>query len=77
DLEARSRERYIPASFVARFYFVLGDYDTAFEYVDRAYEERDWWLCELIIAPGAEMLEVDPRQDPRFKALLKKMNLEP
>ncbi len=55
----------------ARVYAWLGEKDQALEWLERAYVERD---------PGVTWIKIDPffrslRGDPRFKALLHKMNL--
>jgi len=57
---------------IAYIHFGLGDRDKAFEYLERAYEEKE---------NGMESLKVDPsldnlRSDPRYKSLIKRMNLE-
>ena len=50
----------------------LGDWDAAFEWMDRAIESRD-----PIIMPIKSFPFLDPvRGDARFQALLKKMHLE-
>ena len=69
---------YIPPYHMTRFYFVLGDRDKAFEWLDRAFEERDLWLCYLKIEPGFDLLHLDsdPRSDPRYQAMLKKIGLD-
>ncbi len=56
---------------IALIYAQRGDTDRAFTWLERAYRQRDG---------GMEILKVDPRfkglrQDPRFAALLRKMNL--
>jgi serine/threonine-protein kinase len=75
DLEERSKEVYVPPFFIARFYFVLEDQDKAYKWLDLAYEEHDYWLGLLKIMPGVEMLDYDPRSDPRYLAMLKRINL--
>jgi TolB-like protein/Tfp pilus assembly protein PilF len=68
----RSKHEYISSYDFALFYFALGDNDQGFKLLDKAYEEHDDSLSYLKVEP-----KVDPvRSDPRFKALLKKMNLE-
>jgi serine/threonine-protein kinase len=53
-------------------YIALGEKDLAFEYLEKAYEERDLDIIYLKIHPMWD----DIRNDPRYKALLKKLNLE-
>jgi TolB-like protein len=60
----------LPTNF-AHVYLGLGEIDAAFEWLDRAVEERD-----QLIMPILSYAHYDPiRQDPRFAALLRKMNL--
>jgi eukaryotic-like serine/threonine-protein kinase len=50
----------------------LGDYDKAFEWFDRAYEDGDHWLEFIKVWPG-----VDPvRTDPRYAVLIEKLGLK-
>jgi TolB-like protein/DNA-binding winged helix-turn-helix (wHTH) protein len=56
---------------IARVYAWRGEKSQAFEWAERAYVQRD---------PGITWLKIDPdfrslRTDPRYKALLRKMNL--
>jgi TolB-like protein/DNA-binding winged helix-turn-helix (wHTH) protein/Tfp pilus assembly protein PilF len=56
---------------IAEVYAYRGETDKAFEWLDRAYRQRD---------PGTPELKTDPlmrslRQDPRYTELLKKMRL--
>ncbi len=48
-----------------------GEKDDAFEWLERAYRQRDGGLAEAKIDPLLENL----RGDPRYKALLRKLNL--
>jgi ribosomal protein L17 len=48
-----------------------GETDKAFEWLERAYQQRDGGLDALKIDPLLESL----RTDPRYKAMLKKINL--
>jgi hypothetical protein len=50
----------------------LGRQDEAFEWLDRAYEERDALLTDVKRMPHSDPL----REDPRFDALMKKIGLE-
>ena len=56
---------------IARAYAWRGEKDQAFEWAERAYEQRDNSLTWLKIDSGFRTL----REDPRFLALVRKMNL--
>ena len=65
-------ERYILPSNFAHVHLGLGEIDTAFEWFDRAVDERDQMMIPIL-----SYAHYDPiRQDPRFSALLRKMNLD-
>jgi hypothetical protein len=52
---------------------LLNERDKAFEWLGKAYKERNHFLYQIKVAPYV----VDRlRPDPRFKELLKKMGLE-
>jgi serine/threonine-protein kinase len=70
----RSKQIYIPSCFLALIHFFLGETDRAFEWFDRAYEERDHWLCFLKADPVFDMLGISA--DPRYLALLRKIGLD-
>jgi serine/threonine-protein kinase len=62
---------YLPPFSIALVQIGLGDWDAALEWMDRAIEARD-----PIIMPIRSFAFLDPiRSDPRFTALLRKMNL--
>ena len=74
ELRELSQRRYVSPYSIATIYVGLGDKDQAFEWLQKAYQDRSAWLIHL-------HLKVDPRldslrSDPRFTALLKKMGLE-
>ena len=52
----------------------LGELDEAFEWLDVAYEERDFMLPFLIPADPTDAAE-RLRRDPRGQALLRRMNI--
>src|SRR5215469_11065355 len=56
---------------IAEVYAYRGEPDKAFEWLDRAYEQRDAGLRSLKIDPHMNSL----RRDQRYSDLLKKMNL--
>lgn len=65
-LEALSHERYVPPYAMALVNAGLGDPGPTFEWLDKAYAERDVHLMYLTVDP-----KWDPyRTDPRFDALL-------
>ncbi len=58
--------------YFADLYALLDEKDQAFEWLDKAYEERSPMLVYLRNYPNVDKL----RSDARFKALLKKIGLE-
>ncbi len=72
ELEERSEHEYIAAWLFAPVFAKLGEMDLAFQWLERATEERGSVTHNLKVDPRfAEM-----RADPRFSALLKKVGLE-
>ncbi len=72
ELTEQSKHVYVPKTRLAQIYFTLGDIDKGFAWLERALEEWDY----LLIAIKVSWLYDSVRSDPRFKILLKKMNLE-
>jgi TolB-like protein/Tfp pilus assembly protein PilF len=67
----RQPDQYVLPSSFAHVHFGLGEIDAAFEWFDRAIEERDQMMMPIL-----SYAHFDPlRQDPRFAKLLSKMNL--
>jgi adenylate cyclase len=56
---------------IAEVYAWRGEKDKAFEWLERAYEQRDGGLAEI----KGDQLLANLRGDPRYVALLRKMNL--
>ena len=71
DLMGRSNKSFGLCA-LAGLCFALGKKDQGFEWLEKGYEERSiiYWVLR------DDMLFGRVRSDPRFKALLKKMNLE-
>ena len=70
NLKELSHHRYVdPVAFIA-IYVGLGDQDQAFQWMDKAYRERDYFLTHLN-SPMWDAL----RSDPRFKVIYKKVGL--
>jgi len=70
--EIAATGKYVPPVSWAWIYMGLGENDKAFEWLEKAYEAHATWMVYLKIDPYYIYI----RSDPRFKALLKKMNLE-
>ena len=70
QLVATSSTRYVPPFFLGVIYAALGDNDRAFTWLEKAYEGHDSYLVRLKVEPGLDRL----RSDPRFDALLRRMN---
>jgi tetratricopeptide (TPR) repeat protein len=72
-LQALSKERYIPAYFIASIYMAMGEKDAAFEWLEKAYQERYGFLAYLNVEPSFDCL----RADPRFADLARRVGLGP
>ncbi len=70
-LQAWRRERYINPAAFAMVHLELGNVDEAFEWLERAYQDRRGWLAYLRVEPDFDLL----RADPRFGKLLERMRL--
>jgi serine/threonine protein kinase/Tfp pilus assembly protein PilF len=75
ELIERKKNTYVESFSIACLYSHLGHTDKAFEYLDLAYEERDTLMPYLNVIPVFD-LSKEVSADPRYKKLLKKMNLE-
>jgi serine/threonine protein kinase/tetratricopeptide (TPR) repeat protein len=67
-----STQEFISPYGLALLCFALGEKELGFQWLEKAYEERDVWTAYIKI----DFLLDSVRTDPRFKALLKKMNLD-
>jgi len=72
ELVERSRDEYVAPASLSYITAGLGRTDEAFEWLDRAYEERDATLNWVSIIPHLDTL----RDDPRFTVLLERMGLD-
>ncbi len=66
-----AKTQYVPTVRLAGIYAALGDKDKAFEELNKAFEARDWELYRL----KADPYWIPLRSDPRFKEMLKRLNL--
>jgi len=70
-LDEESRHQYVRAEILAMGYGAIGDFDRAFESLERAFQARSAGLMYLHVDPGYESL----RGDPRFDALVRRIGL--
>ena len=73
ELEQSATEKYVSPFPLAVAYTGLGDKDRAFAALEKAYEERSWGMGTLRVNPVFDPI----RSDPRFAALLRRVNLPP
>jgi len=72
DLKQRlSAGKYVGSCIMSFAYGFLGDIDEAINWLERAYEEHDAYLCILKYYPWVPL---QLRQDSRFNSLISKMN---
>jgi tetratricopeptide (TPR) repeat protein len=67
ELAAVAKRKYVSPYSLAAVHVALGDFDRAFESLDRAVKAHDRALIWLRVAPRFDPL----RSDPRFRAILK------
>jgi TolB-like protein/Tfp pilus assembly protein PilF len=71
ELLKQNRHGYVSPVAVAIIYTGLGDKDRAFAWLEKAYQERSYFMANLKVIPAADPL----RSDPRFDDLLRRMGL--
>ena len=69
DLQKQSMTGYVAPSNFAKIYIGLGDKDQAFAWLEKGYQQRDFWLTFLHGEPTYDPL----RDDPRFQALVRRI----
>ena len=70
ELRETARHRYVSGFFFAEAYVGLAQSDQAILWLERAYEEHDQWMVFANSYPGLDWL----RAEPRFQALMRRMN---
>ncbi|HSE20266.1 MAG TPA: tetratricopeptide repeat protein, partial [Pyrinomonadaceae bacterium] len=70
ELENLSKQKYVSAYAVALVYAGLGNKDQAFQWLNKAFDERSHWLVWLKLDPRWDGL----RGDSRFDDLVKRMH---
>jgi TolB-like protein len=70
ELKAWSKPGIVAPYDIAMVYFGLGDKDQGFAWLDKALVARNWWVLFIKVEPWMDPL----RSDPRFQALIRRMN---
>jgi eukaryotic-like serine/threonine-protein kinase len=71
ELQQLSARTYVSPYTTAAIHAALGEKDRAFEWLEKAFEERDLWLMNLRVDPALAPLH----SDARFAALLRRIKL--
>ncbi len=71
ELNDRSKHPYVSSYLIASIYAGLGDKDKAFASLEKAYEDRSWYMTHLKLDPELESLH----SDPRFADLVRRVML--
>ncbi len=71
DLKRLARQRYVPSYAIGKVYAGLGDEDSAFEHLEKAGDERDFWLGLIKIDPELEHIH----SESRFADLIRRVGL--
>ena len=67
-----SRQHYVPATYIAILHAGMGEVEAAFEWLEKAYDERADGLTLINVEPMVDGL----RADPRFGALVARMRFD-
>ena len=71
--QRRSQGANVSLMEIAEIHTKLGDKDQAFAWLEKAFEARETDVLHLKVDPALD----DLRSDPRYTALLRRMNLAP
>ena len=66
-----SGRRYVSEILIAVIHLALGDHDSAFKWLEKAYKERAEGIIYLKVEPKFDPL----RDDPRFEDLLRRLGV--
>jgi Tfp pilus assembly protein PilF len=73
DLKEQSKKRYVASYWIAMIYVGLDEKDEAFAWLEKAYQERSWFLVWIKMDPQADSL----RSDSRFIDLMRRVGFPP
>jgi len=65
----QSKSRYVPSYWIAVIHAGLDEKDEAFAWLEKAYQERSWWLLWIKMDPRVDSL----RSDVRFTGLMRRV----
>jgi serine/threonine protein kinase/tetratricopeptide (TPR) repeat protein len=71
QLKERSQQTYVQPMWIAVIHVGLGEKDQAFDWMQKAYDDRSAWLVYLKVDPLFDPV----RNDPRFADLLRRVGL--
>jgi serine/threonine protein kinase/Tfp pilus assembly protein PilF len=69
ELNLQSKGRYVAPYWIAMIHLGLNEKDEAFAWLEKAYQEREWWLMFTKMDPKLDSL----RSDPRFIDLMRRV----
>lgn len=70
ELFTLTKRRYVAPHDLATVYSALGENQEALDWLELAYEDRNWWLPWLRVDPRFDAI----RSDPRFQAVQRQMS---
>jgi len=71
ELREMSKQRYVSPYLIAVVYAGLGDKDQAFAWLEKAYQDRSFFLIWLNVEPRFDSL----RDDSRFADVVRRVGL--
>jgi hypothetical protein len=71
ELEGLASREHIDPYYIAVAHLGLDQLDDTFAWLDKAFEERSFWLISLNVEPKFDRV----RQDPRFVAMQRRLGL--
>jgi eukaryotic-like serine/threonine-protein kinase len=66
DLLRQSDQRFISPDDIALVYAALGEFDSAFSYLEKSVQERGFWICFIMVDHRFDIM----RQDTRFEKII-------
>jgi serine/threonine protein kinase/Tfp pilus assembly protein PilF len=71
DLQEQEKVRYVAPYWIAMIYVGLDEKDKAFEWFEKAYQERSWFLIFIKMDPLMDSV----RSDPRYLSLIRRIGI--